>query len=223
LLAQADACLGLYPKSSGRYTKGVEPMARTGTASNADPAGLFAEFKSRAEAVSAEVHRFATRTQALGFLLSFLREEGVAGTPGSSAVWAECPFLRHCDRAALSRELPGLRFDVTAETAAAARVGISQMEWAAAQTGTLVEDATRVEQRLVSSLPPVHIALIPTCGLVGDLAAAFGRVDPRRAAFLAAITGPSRTADIERVLTIGVHGPRRLIVVFVDELEGTPG
>ena len=35
------------------------------------------------------------------------------------------------------------------------------------------------------------------------------------------ITGPSRTADIERVLTIGVHGPERLVIVFVDELGGT--
>jgi L-lactate dehydrogenase complex protein LldG len=188
----------------------------------ADPAGLFAAFKSRAEAVSAEVHRFAARAEALGFVLSLLREEGVADAPDCFAVWADCPFLGACDRAALSREVPGLRFDVTLETAAAARVGISQMAWAAARTGTLVEDATRVAQRLVSSLPPVHVALIPTGGLVDDLAAAFGRAGPRRAAFLAAITGPSRTADIERVLTIGVHGPRRLIVVFVDDLEEAP-
>jgi L-lactate dehydrogenase complex protein LldG len=34
------------------------------------------------------------------------------------------------------------------------------------------------------------------------------------------ITGPSRTADIERVLTIGVHGPERLVIIFVDELGG---
>lgn len=43
------------------------------------------------------------------------------------------------------------------------------------------------------------------------------RVDPRRARYLALITGPSRTADIERVLTIGAHGPERLIIVFFDE------
>jgi L-lactate dehydrogenase complex protein LldG len=40
------------------------------------------------------------------------------------------------------------------------------------------------------------------------------RFDPARVPFLALVTGPSRTADIERVLTIGVHGPRRLIIVI---------
>jgi L-lactate dehydrogenase complex protein LldG len=45
------------------------------------------------------------------------------------------------------------------------------------------------------------------------------RVDPRKSAYLAFITGPSRTADIERVLTIGVHGPARLIIILVDDVE----
>jgi L-lactate dehydrogenase complex protein LldG len=41
-------------------------------------------------------------------------------------------------------------------------------------------------------------------------------MDPRRVRYLACVTGPSRTADIERVLTIGVHGTRRLVVIAVD-------
>ena len=45
--------------------------------------------------------------------------------------------------------------------------------------------------------------------------------DPARMNYLSMITGPSRTADIERVLTIGVHGPVRLIIIFVDELGRT--
>jgi L-lactate dehydrogenase complex protein LldG len=46
------------------------------------------------------------------------------------------------------------------------------------------------------------------------------RINPRESAYIAMITGPSRTADIERVLTIGVHGPERLVIVFCDELGG---
>jgi len=180
---------------------------------------MFHEFKSRAEAVSAEVVRVETRAAALDFLIGFLQREDVADKPDYYAVWAACPFLAGIDREELTRRVPGLRFDVTRETAAQARVGISQLEWAAAATGTLLQDASAVEQRLVSTLPPIHIALVPTLGIVADVPSALAKMDPRRAAFIAAITGPSRTADIERVLTIGVHGPERLVIVCVDELE----
>lgn len=179
---------------------------------------MFNEFKTRAEAVSAEVFRVGTKAAALDFLLGFLQRENIADQPDSYAVWAACPFLDGFDREALARQLPGLRFDVTRQTAAQAKAGISQMEWAAAATGTLLQDATAVEQRLVSSLPLIHIALIPTHKIVADMPSALAKLDPRRAAYISAITGPSRTADIERVLTIGVHGPERLVIVCVDEL-----
>ena len=52
-----------------------------------------------------------------------------------------------------------------------------------------------------------------------DLPALMARLHPKDAAYISFITGPSRTADIERVLTIGVHGPGRLIIVVVDEFD----
>ena len=181
---------------------------------------MFATFEARAQAVSAEVHRYGTRQEAVQFLLDFLRAEAVADAPGSYAVWADCPFLAGIDRAELARQVPGLSFGVTREAAAAAKVGISQLDCAIAATGTLVQDATPVELRLASTLPTIHVALVPTGELYPDLAAVVARLDPRHAPYISMITGPSRTADIERVLTIGVHGPKRLVVVFVDELEG---
>ena len=63
----------------------------------------------------------------------------------------------------------------------------------------------------------IHIALIHTANLRATLAEGLQAFDPRSARYLAAITGPSRTADIERVLTIGVHGPKEIIVFLVDD------
>lgn len=106
---------------------------------------------------------------------------------------------------------------MTRENAAAAKVGISQLDWAMASTGSLIQNAAAIEQRLVSTLPAIHIALIATSRLVPDYAAVFARIRPEQTNYLSFITGPSRTADIERVLTIGVHGPEKLIIVFFDE------
>jgi len=61
---------------------------------------------------------------------------------------------------------------------------------------------------------------VATGRILPDLAALLGRIDPGQTGYISMITGPSRTADIERVLTIGVHGPERLVIVFVDDLEG---
>ncbi len=88
-----------------------------------------------------------------------------------------------------------------------------------ANTGTLVQTADEGDKRLVSTLPLLHIAVVSTAALLPNLAAVVSRVDPRKSSYISFITGPSRTADIERVLTIGVHGPERLIIVLVDDLE----
>jgi L-lactate dehydrogenase complex protein LldG len=178
---------------------------------------MYEQFKARAEGVSAEVYRFETRALALDFTVGFLQKEGVADIPKAYALWADCPFLDGIDRQPLMA-VAGLKFQVTQELAADARFGISQMEWALADTGTLVQDSSAIEQRLVSSLPTIHIAIAPTSGLLPDMPELLARLKPDKSAYIAMITGPSRTADIERVLTIGVHGPERLVIVFVDEL-----
>lgn len=180
---------------------------------------MYEQFKTRAEGVSAEVNRFPTKAAALGFVIQFLQKEGVADMPRSWALWADSPFLDGVDRHTLT-EVAGLKFAVSRELAAQARFGISQLDWALADTGTLVQDATAVEQRLVSTLPDIHIALVPTGGILPDMPSLLEHMRPEQSNYIAMITGPSRTADIERVLTIGVHGPERLIIVFVDELGG---
>jgi L-lactate dehydrogenase complex protein LldG len=112
---------------------------------------------------------------------------------------------------------------VSKDLALQAKVGISQMDWGLADTGSLAQDATAVEQRLVSTLVEVHLAILPTRAILPDLPSLLGRLDPGRMAYVSIITGPSRTADIERVLTIGVHGPERLVILCLDDLtEAAP-
>jgi L-lactate dehydrogenase complex protein LldG len=179
---------------------------------------LFNTFKTRAEAASAEVFRFATKTEALDFILSFLSDENVADVHQSRAVWANGSLLDGVDRRRLTEQVPGLTFEVTRDAAEASKIGVSQLEWAISDTGTLVTDAAPVERRLVSTLPVIHVAVVATDAIQPDMPAALERIHPNRCGYISMITGPSRTADIERVLTIGVHGPSRLVIVFVDEL-----
>lgn len=181
---------------------------------------MFDRFRTRAEAVDAEVHRFPTRDGVLDFIVQFLQREGVADAPRSRAVWADCRFLDGAERKGLSDKVPGLTFDVSRETAAEAKIGITRMDWAVADTGTLAGDSTSVGQRLASSLPIIHMALIETGRILPDMPSFLMKINAGESGYLSMITGPSRTADIERVLTIGVHGPERLVIVFVDEPGG---
>jgi L-lactate dehydrogenase complex protein LldG len=185
---------------------------------------LIENFKTRAEAVSAQVERVATKELAMELIVRLLHREGVENKPHCGAVWAQSSMVGDAARQQLESSVPGLTFpglkcNVTRELAADAKVGISQMDWGLANTGTLVQRAAAVDTRLVSTLPPLHIALLSSAALLPDLPALLTRVDPSKSAYLSFITGPSRTADIERVLTIGVHGPERLIIVLVDNLE----
>jgi L-lactate dehydrogenase complex protein LldG len=123
------------------------------------------------------------------------------------------------DQASLEKTVRGLRFAVTRELAADAKVGISQMDFGLASTGSLVQCADEVDKRLVSTLPAMHIAILSIAALLPDLPSVIAHLDPRSSAYLSFITGPSRTADIERVLTIGAHGPERLVIILVDNLE----
>lgn len=179
---------------------------------------MYEQFKAKAEAVGAEVHR-VTRVEALDFIATLLCREGVDGVR-ATAVWAGGGCSAGFDARSLAEAVPGLSFDVSRDNAARASIGISTLDWALADTGTLVGDQTPVEQRLASTLPPIHVALIDSGNILPDKLALFSRIDPKISRYLAFITGPSRTADIERVLTIGVHGPKRLIIIFIDGMEG---
>jgi L-lactate dehydrogenase complex protein LldG len=96
--------------------------------------------------------------------------------------------------------------------------GVTMTQGAIAETGTLVLESDFERHRLVSLVPPVHIAIVNADDICGTLAEALKRVrrptKERMSRVITFITGPSRTADIELTLTVGVHGPKELYVIL---------
>lgn len=101
-------------------------------------------------------------------------------------------------------------------TYAAAGAGVTSAVYAVAETGSIAVQSAPGAARMASLVPPVHVAILPTSRMmatVGDYFRTIANLKTMPAA-LNLITGPSRTADIELELSIGVHGPGLLHIVL---------
>jgi L-lactate dehydrogenase complex protein LldG len=95
--------------------------------------------------------------------------------------------------------------------------GVSEAAWGIAETGSVVLRSSPEEPRARSLLPEIHVSLLAESRILPDLAALFERLQDDLPSALAIVTGPSRTADIEQTLIIGVHGPGEVHVVLLPE------
>ena len=95
-------------------------------------------------------------------------------------------------------------------------IGLTGCDAAIAETGSLVLFSGPGRSRAVSLLPPVHLALVGRHQLCLTMAEVFSTHAPRfrESAACTIITGPSRTADIELTLTMGIHGPGHVMVII---------
>ena len=101
------------------------------------------------------------------------------------------------------------------------QAGVSWAAFAIAETGALVEFATDDAMRLVTALPLVHVSLVRASDLMATLKEAANPIrnfyeENSLNATVSFISGPSRTADIEMRLILGVHGPAETHVIIVD-------
>lgn len=97
--------------------------------------------------------------------------------------------------------------------------GLSGCDALVAQTGSVMVSAPSAGGRALSVLPPHHVVIARQSQMVPDLSAAYQLVRQRYApnwpSFISMITGPSRTGDIERILVLGAHGPKKLTIFLV--------
>ncbi len=194
-------------------------LAKKNWPADASLDGLYEEFKSKAQLLSAAVYRYRSFGEAA---------EGIAGLVAAreaKRVAVEpAPQLKPLKlESILAGKLVDLEKGNIRRTAGELDVGVVSFNAAIAETGTIIQDASQVKSRLLSMLPPVCVAVGCTSGLVAAFRQAILPYASKKInlpSYLSLVSGPSRTADIERVLTVGVHGPGELHVVFIDEMGG---
>jgi L-lactate dehydrogenase complex protein LldG len=191
--------------------------------SSFDPHDLAAQFTERALAVKSEVHQVTSHaagcqrvrdilaqhqaTRFIGWRDEFLPIQGLnnelaqRGFQRQDSTIPNEPADRRETHLALS-DVP---------------IGLTGALAGLADTGSLVVSCGDGCSRLSSLLPPIHIALLET-RLLFPTIAHFVQAHPdaaRRTSNLVFITGPSRSADIEQTMTLGVHGPKELHVILI--------
>ena len=178
-----------------------------------DLTGLFAK---NAETVSAVVKPMASLELAMSHAVSVAKDLGgsILAAPGwEPAALDQLGGL--CHEAGLEFQTKNLR-----QRPNEIAVGFTRAQYGVAETGTLVIDSASEDLRLATMLSQVHVAVLSPYDIHPDmhsLQEALTRRMTRPPSYMAFITGASRTADIERVLAIGVHGPVELHILLVGE------
>ncbi|MCP4005392.1 MAG: hypothetical protein GY725_14465 [bacterium] len=188
---------------------------------------IVTEFSEEASAADATLARAGSLSELREQIVSFL-----AAHEHATLVRADTPLIRRLE---LDRPLQDVGVSVIAADARALEsrdslraaterspVGLTEVDWAISETGTLAILHRPGQGRAVSLLPSTHLAILPTSRILPDIGAVLGRLAPGELpSAVTFITGPSRTADVEMVIIKGVHGPRELHVILFDD-SGDP-
>jgi L-lactate dehydrogenase complex protein LldG len=162
------------------------------------------QFQAAAEAVGATIKRFISLTEAVAYV---------------QALAADSPVSASALPASIAAAFAGTAFCAPKDHVNA-RVCVSSARAGIAATGSLLLELSNPQERAATALSPIHAVFMKASDIVADLYALQDLIGQRLsspgAACLSITTGPSRTADIERVLTIGVHGPKELHVLVLE-------
>ncbi|MCP5104552.1 MAG: lactate utilization protein [bacterium] len=177
---------------------------------------FYEQFKRNAEELTVKVLRAKSTGEALGLISTEIKERKIQNVVSVSLTVLD---VKEVEESVL---VGGVNFSsqLSRDEIERAGMGISEFDLGVAELGSLFQDASGLHTRLVSMLPPVHLALLRTSALVETFADALEVIEKKyngcMPPYLSFVTGPSKTADIERELTIGVHGPETLIILCID-------
>ena len=167
---------------------------------------LLPRFRERCETLSSTVDQAASLAEVPAAVARYLTQNGLSL---QAACW---PEFGHLDWA-------GAGLQVESRPAAGNdKVGITGVYCAIAETGTLMLLSGKDTHPVTSLLPDTHIAVVPAARVLRSMEDGWDLLRrehgalPRQVAF---VSGPSRTADIEMTLVLGIHGPYRVHIIVV--------
>ncbi len=205
-----------------------------GVATPITPEELVPTFEAEFVKVSGSSHRASTAAELEGILRAIFED-----SQATSAVLTRNPLLAQlglpAKLAAWGKSVaqwppgPAVNVETSVEMAYrdqcfSAGVGISGVDFVLAETGSLVLSSQTEGSQLASLAPPIHVALYRRSQVLGSLDEILERHPlssnhgaPAVGRSTIFITGPSRTADIEQILIRGVHGPRNVHAILVED------
>ena len=181
---------------------------------NLSQSELLSAFADRLASLKGELFRASSRADAGRILLELLKKE----TPpfvfvDSELLRAICLSCHELSSLYSSR----LALDDNNNNFSSASVGISSSSYFLASSGSILLVSSKAGGRRLSVLPPVHIAVCEVTQVINSLGNWLREISEDSSWSSASIiTGPSRTADIEKILVLGAHGPKRLIALLID-------
>lgn len=183
-----------------------------------DQSELLAAFRERAGALDVDVWHVAGSDAAAGRIAALATELATPDLLLAAELATAAPHLV----SDLAAQGVDVRQASELNESRDAPLGLSLAHLAIAETGSVLLVEASLPDRGIGMLAATQVVICPASSLVASLddsAAALRAVALQSGGgYVTLVTGPSRTADIERVLTVGVQGPARVVVVFVDEL-----
>lgn len=200
------------------------------------------KFRKKAEAVSAIVSEVDSMAQAVAYTVDLCAqkeacqlllsgcEESLSGKGQDLCELKEwgkiicAPSLSESDLAELIKQAAKRDISVIKDGMrghlAGVDIALTTADYGIAETGSLVIDSSSEELRLATMISEIHVAVIPKSRIrakAEDMYAELKGFMSKSPDYLAFVTGPSRTADIERVLALGVHGPLELHILILED------
>jgi L-lactate dehydrogenase complex protein LldG len=216
-MTSRDAILQRVHSELSKYPPvDAPPAAEIWPRTNPTPAAMAEQFAAELAAVDGETIRCATMKDARHRLAELV----------SQAQWTSIGAMNRPTVREAAADLPASSLnwqmaDWSSQQTAQLSLSLIEPEVLLADTGSCLIACPTSQDRLLCYLPPACIVIARASQLIEHLPAAWAAIGPRvadpavRGEFVI-VTGPSRTADIEKILILGVHGPKRLIVLLVD-------